>query len=120
MEKKKFKETTIQRKYTITNCIYIKLSELLKILNNNLNKLKTKRKKWSKEKKIQIYETKKANKNFLMLTLNFFFLDIQFRKRSKEKEREHCRVAKNSSRESSVRTVSGENGSFTVMMMCML
>lgn len=54
--------------------MYIKLSELLKILNNNLNKLKTKRKKWSKEKKNTNLRNKKANKNFLMLTLNFFFL----------------------------------------------
>lgn len=76
--------------------MYIKLSELLKILNNNLNKLKTKRKKWSKEKKNTNLRNKKANKNFLMLTLNFFFLDIQFRKWSKEKESKHCRVAKNS------------------------
>lgn len=31
--------------------MYIKLSELLKILNNNLNKLKTKRKKMIKREK---------------------------------------------------------------------
>lgn len=44
--------------------MYIKLSELLKILNNNLNKLKTKRKNDQKRKKIQIYETKKLIRIF--------------------------------------------------------